>query len=217
MMFYIPKIRAQNRIGPHKGEIISILIGCLLGDAYGSNRSREGVRFSFKQSSKNKEYLFMIYEFFNKNGYCTNNIPRKYIVKLKHNDDVKDFERYEFVTYTFRSFKYIYEMFYKKQKKVLHLEKIKEYLDERALAHWIMDDGGYTGAGIRIATNAFTLKEVMFLKELLEDKFKLKCTIQEIYIKDKWSIYITKDSMTHLISIIKPYMHPSMYYKLGIK
>ncbi|KAN0036249.1 hypothetical protein ACTA71_009077 [Dictyostelium dimigraforme] len=203
-------VRAQNRIGPHKGEIISILIGCLLGDAYGSNRSREGVSFSFKQSSKNKEYLFMLYDIFNKNGYCTNNVPRKFIVKLKHKG-VKEFERYEFVTYTFRSFKAIYEMFYKKKKKVLNLEKIKEYLDERALAYWIMDDGVYTGAGIRIATNAFTLNEVSYLKDFLEEKFNLKCTIQEIYLEDRWSLYITKDSMNHLSTLIKPYMHSNYH------
>ncbi|KAM9977949.1 hypothetical protein ACTFIY_009626 [Dictyostelium cf. discoideum] len=90
------------------------------------------------------------------------------------------------------SFKAIYEMFYKKKKKVLNLEKIKEYLDERALAYWIMDDGVYTGAGIRIATNAFTLNEVSYLKDFLEEKFNLKCTIQEIYLEDRWSLYITK-------------------------
>jgi hypothetical protein len=56
--FYIPNIRADKRIGPHNKEIISVIIGSLLGDAYGNKKSVEGVRIVYKQGIKNKEYLF---------------------------------------------------------------------------------------------------------------------------------------------------------------
>lgn len=56
--FYISNIRAINRIGPHDKDVLSIIIGSLLGDAYANNRSGEGVRLCYRQSDKHQEYLF---------------------------------------------------------------------------------------------------------------------------------------------------------------
>ena len=81
-------VRAKNRIGPHNEEIISVLIGLLLGDGYANNRTGEGVRIAIKQSIIHKEYLFLLFKFFQERGYCTNNPPRLYIRKLK-NDQFK--------------------------------------------------------------------------------------------------------------------------------
>ena len=55
--FHINKIRAINRIGPHNLDILSVIIGSVLGDAYLSNRSGEGVRICYRQSIIHKEYL----------------------------------------------------------------------------------------------------------------------------------------------------------------
>jgi crotonobetainyl-CoA:carnitine CoA-transferase CaiB-like acyl-CoA transferase len=52
------KVRASNRIGPHNEEVISVLIGSLLGDCYASARTIEGTRFSYRQSQVHKDYLF---------------------------------------------------------------------------------------------------------------------------------------------------------------
>lgn len=57
------KVRASNRIGPHNKEVISVLIGSLLGDSYASGRTIEGTRFSYRQSKQHKDYLFLLYEF----------------------------------------------------------------------------------------------------------------------------------------------------------
>jgi hypothetical protein len=48
----------MNRIGPHSKDVISVLVGCILGDAYASRRGTQGTRFAFRQSIKHKEYLF---------------------------------------------------------------------------------------------------------------------------------------------------------------
>jgi ubiquinol-cytochrome c reductase cytochrome b subunit len=52
------KIRAINRIGPHNIDVISIIIGSLLGDGHANSRTIEGTRFFFKQSIIHKDYLF---------------------------------------------------------------------------------------------------------------------------------------------------------------
>ena len=105
-------------------------------------------------------------------------------------------------------------MFYKNGKKIKPLN-IYEYLTPLALAVWIMDDGGWTNSGIRIATNSFELKEVELLNDVLKSKYNLETTIQKIWIKDQYSIYIKKQSVNNLRNIVGPYMHSSMLYKLG--
>ena len=79
-----------------------------------------------------------------------------------------------------------------------------------------MDDGGWTNSGVRISTNSFELKEVELLNDVLKSKYNLDTTIQKIWIKDQYSIYIKKQSIPDLINIVKPFIHSSMLYKLGI-
>jgi hypothetical protein len=52
------KVKASKRIGPHNEDVISVLVGSLLGDSYGNRRSIEGTRFCYRQSIIHKEYLF---------------------------------------------------------------------------------------------------------------------------------------------------------------
>jgi hypothetical protein len=52
------KVRASKRIGPHNSDILSVIVGSLLGDCYANRRSIEGTRFVYKQSILHKDYLF---------------------------------------------------------------------------------------------------------------------------------------------------------------
>jgi hypothetical protein len=65
-------VKSKNRIGPHDEDVISVIVGSLLGDAYGNKRFVEGTRICFRQSIIHKEYLFWLYQFFNNRGYCSN-------------------------------------------------------------------------------------------------------------------------------------------------
>ncbi len=60
------RVRASSRIGPHNQDVLSVIIGSLLGDGYANARTIEGVRFSYRQSEIHKDYLFWLYEFFSK-------------------------------------------------------------------------------------------------------------------------------------------------------
>ena len=134
----------------------------------------------------------MIVLFFFTNGYCSNLEPRKSTIMLKHKGIKSIHYRFEFNTFTFRSFNWIHKMFYNRGKKYINKE-IEEYLTPLALAIWIMDDcccccceaaaaAGWANPGVRISTNSFTIEEVKFLVNILKEKFKLNCTIQ--YLKD---------------------------------
>ncbi len=210
------RVRAINRIGPHNHDVISVIVGSLLGDCYASKRSVEGTRLVYKQSIVHKDYLFWLYNFFNSRGYCSNLEPRMYTRKLKRVDQVKEYYGYEFHTYTFRSLDWVHRMFYKKGKKVVSLE-IEKYLTPLALAVWLMDDGGWAKPGTRISTKSLKLEEVQFLATVLRSKFNLDCTVQRIGTIDQYSIYIKGSSIPTLRQLVLPYVHPSMYYKLGLK
>jgi hypothetical protein len=106
-------------------------------------------------------------------------------------------------------------MFYHKGKKKISL-KIENYLTPLSLAVWIMDDGGWANPGVRISTYNFELKEVKFLVSLLKKLYDLDCTVQILKNGTQSSIYIKKESLSKLINLVLPYMHNSMYYKLGI-
>lgn len=78
LSFIIPNTRANKRIGPHNEDILSVLVGSLLGDGCAERSLSGGVRFIFRQSISHKDYLFWLYKFFNDRGYCSNNLPLGY-------------------------------------------------------------------------------------------------------------------------------------------
>ena len=78
-----------------------------------------------------------------------------------------------------------------------------------------MDDGSKQGSGLHINVYAFSKSDVDRLMNALQDKFNLKCSIH--YYKDnKPRIYIFKESMDTLITLVKPYFIKEMLYKLGL-
>ena len=154
------KTLTSNRVGPHNLEIISVLVGCLLGDAYSSKSKTliEGTSFRFKQSGRHKDYLFFLYDFFFTRGYCTDSGPRLYKTILINTANVKKiYYGYEFDLFTFSSLNWMYDLFYLNGKKSIS-EEIGHYLTPLALAFLIMDDGGWVSGSksVRIATNNFT-------------------------------------------------------------
>ena len=209
------RVKARSRIGPHNLDVVSVIVGSLLGDSYANRRSVEGTRICYRQSSINKEYLFWLYSFFFTRGYCSNLEPRKSITILKHKGIESVHYRYEFNTFTFRSFNWIHEMFYHKGKKVIK-PLIENYMTPLCLAIWISDDGCSAKPGVRIATNCFSYSETELLVKILKNKFNLDCTIQLLKTSNNYSIYIKSSSIPTLRKILLPHMHFSMKYKLGL-
>ena len=128
---------------------------------------------------------------------------------------IKKYYGYEFNTFTFRSFDWIYKMFYKNGKKRIH-SNLGSFLTPLALAIWISDDGCWVQSGVRISCNSFTLKEVELLIEIINQNFGLKSNIQKISTPNQYSIYIQNKSIPLLKKIVSPYIHSSMLYKLGL-
>ena len=73
--FHTKILKSDKRIGPHNVDVISLLIGTLIGDANLMQRSagdkKKSTRVRFRQSIIHKDYIFHLYDFFfYERGYC---------------------------------------------------------------------------------------------------------------------------------------------------
>jgi hypothetical protein len=91
------------------------------------------------------------------------------------------------------------------------------YFDPIVLAYWVMCDGSVHTSGFLFCTDSFSKASIQILVCILINKFDLACSI---HVKRKakchYRIYIPARSMERLRTIVRPHMHPSFYYKLGL-
>lgn len=206
------------KIGPHNIEVISIIVGSTLGDMHLEKRLNGiGTRFKFVQSNKNVEYLMWFHKFFSDRGYCNLNIPK---LKTRIRKKGKITFEYNINSYTYASLNWIHEMFYifnKEQKKYIKIlpKNLEKFLTPLALAIWFMDDGSKINKSARIATNNFSKEEIKILCSILNKKYNIKASVISGGKSKGYILYIYKDSMPNFSKIVKPYMLPSLYYKLG--
>lgn len=95
-----------------------------------------------------------------------------------------------------------------------------ENLTAVSLAYWIMDDGSYNKIKgcLILCTDSYSKEDVSRLISILKDKFNLSCGITKNIQNEKiyYRIRINKSPLSSLILSIKPYLIPSMYYKVGL-
>ena len=208
--FSYNRVPSNKRIGPHNYEVLSLLIGSLLGDGH-MEKDGNGSRFCFYQKGDHIEYILWLHSTLLKHGYCKQNIPK---IQTRIIDGKLTYYC-RFRTFTFSSFNWIHENFYHKGKKIIPT-LIAEYISPLALAIWIMDDGGWIkNRGLKLSTNCFTLKEIKFLVSILEEKYSLSLAIHSAGKIDQYYIYIPKKILPVLIPLVLPHMHPYFLYKLN--
>ena len=70
------RTRAILRIGPHNKDVLSIIFGSLLGDAYAEKRAGGlGTIIIFYQEAVHVGYLYYLHKLFSNLGYCNPKIP----------------------------------------------------------------------------------------------------------------------------------------------
>jgi len=84
---------------------------------------------------------------------------------------------------------------------------IADLLSEVSLAYWIMDDGSFTGSGLKLHTNAFSLEELNLLIKALDKNFSIKASVNvSNREKSQFSLYISKNQMSLVKDlVIKPW------------
>jgi len=195
-------------------EVKEVLIGILLGDGHIVRRSpTANSRLVYAQTAiKHKEYFDYVFGFFL--PFCVNDYTSQSRLVVD-NRTKKTYSAISFTTMQLPCFNLYRELFYDSNKKKIVPGNISELLTPRGLAFWIMDDGSKQNEGLHISVYGFTNADVDKLMFTLQDKFHLKCSIH--YNRDnKPRIYIFKESMPSLITLVKPYFIKEMLYKLGL-
>ena len=178
---------ANEKLNP---EIFEITTGILLGDA---NLQRPSscrfYRLRFAQNSIRQDYVIHLFKKY-KNGVKIDSTkplisqtePRLYLYKTRVNKLNK--KSYCFETRISSAFNEHANLFYFNQssKKNLcnNLDIFYDILTPKALAYWYMDDGTWPNKkakSFQLCTHGYTVKQVTFLSNLLNTKFKLITTI----------------------------------------
>lgn len=77
-----------------------------------------------------------------------------------------------------------------------------------------MGDGSKQNEGMHLSVYAFDKDECNLLIEALKYNFELNCTLH--HHVSGYRIYIDKNSTTKVRNLVKPYIVPTMFYKLGL-
>lgn len=189
-------------------ELEQLIIGSMLGDGYltkishGAKNSRLSIAHSINQKlyANWKHDILSSYNLGNK--LCYNKI-----INSRYKNGF--IEEYRFKSKADPIFTYVRNLFYPDDKKILNLDYISK-INELGLAIWILDDAHKAPYGYQINTQSFSIQEIEFLRDLLLSKFNIKTTYQ----KFDNIIYIRSSSVNQLDDLIKPYVIPSMEYKL---
>ena len=185
-----------------------ILIGLILGDGHLEKLYTPTLgRLKVEQSYKNKNYVNWLYREF------TNWVRSKPKSKEKKVWN-KTYQNYGFLTYGHRLLGEFQETFYRRRKKIIPNDLEKD-ITPLGLAVWYMDDGSIKSTrhrGLFLNTQDFRISDVRKLQRILSGKFGISSSTR----KDEKGvqIYLGGKSGEKFIEIIKPYIIPSMEYKI---
>lgn len=185
-----------------------VINGCLLGDGRLESRSITGsARLRIHQGWRQKELVFWKYKIL-KN--LVSAPPRK-IVCWKNPRNNEDYFSWYFHTLTLEELREFYQKFYKDGEKRLP-QRNTEVLTPLSLAVWVMDDGCYDGDSIILNTQNLSLSENKTLQKVFKKRFDLISGINKD--RDEWRLRFKKQSVPKLQGLIRPYIIPSMRYKI---
>ena len=182
-----------------------VLLGTLLGDS--SLRIDKGCKsptISCAHSIKQKEYCeYKTKIFKNLGAHCK--CHKRHIADKRNNKLYEDCTMYIPANPALKSW---YDSFYKDKVKCIPFNLFK-YFTPVSLAFMYMDDGSKIGNTYQIATNCFTKEEITKFRIFLLEKFNLETSMFKSHV-----LYIKQCSANRFTELIKPYIIPSMQYKL---
>ena len=189
-----------------------ILIGVILGDGHIEKLYNPILgKLKIEHSYKQKDYVDWLYREFRS---WVRSKPRLRKVKAFG----KIYWKYGFATYGHRLLGEFRERFYKGKKKVVP-RSLEKDITPLGLAVLYMDDGSIKSKrhkGVFLNTQGFEDDELRILQKILENKFGIKSTTREQTRGKitKKQIYFGGEAGERLIALIRPYIIPSMEYKI---
>jgi len=198
-----------QELTPHQNEfMVGTMLGdgCLLVAKNGTN-----AWLTVKHSYEQLPYVEWKYDIMKSFAGCD----------IKHCDDYahgKLYRKAYFRTICHPVFTDLHNTFYDNGVKVVTNE-IVSMLTPFSIAVWFMDDGTRSRNHLEFATHSYTPPELERLQKVLRRKFNVHTSLWFAQYRKgsnqkMFKIGILKRSVGDFISIIKPYMIPSMMYKI---
>ena len=206
---YLGKGTSEQLVGKEMGYLEQVIIGNLLGDAWMERKSpTANARLRYEQTSpKHDDRFYYTYHYYAL--YCSGNS------RTRIRTDLRTGTVYTMNMFTTRAMPFFtpfYELFYINGVKTVPLN-IAEYLTPVSIAFWIMDDAHWNG-GLTFNTQSFSVEGVELLARTINTKLNINSYLR---MEDGLpTIYVPKRDVFTLAEAVKPFMHPSTYYKLGI-
>ncbi len=187
-----------------------ILVGTILGDGHLETQN-QGRTFRLKvdHSINQKEYAEWLYAKF-KNLTLTGLQLKQQVV------NEKQYQKYWFSTISVGAFRYYGQLFYVRNKKVVP-QIISKLVTPLSLAVWFMDDGSLKSKAHRariINTQSFDAVSLQRLQDMLLKKFNIKTTLRNQ--KEGMQLYIPSTEIEKFVTLVRPFIIPSMEYKIKI-
>jgi len=181
----------------------TIFIGTLLGDAWLTKSSNNSYRGGFAHKEQNLDYIKYKYNLLQ--AHCTS-------IRFKRIDKTKGNSQYVVRFKANPEFKNLHKVLYKNGKKKI-TNNILKYFTEQSLALFYQDDGSKIKSkcnyfGYKIAMYGFDKESKKLFQDFLFLKWGLKTSISSDCLR------LLKPSILKFKYLIKPYIVPSMLYKL---
>ena len=189
----------------------NIIVGSILGDGCLETQSNgRTYRLKIEQSLLHKDYVDWLYAKL-KNLVLTE--PREKKKRIME----KKYQNYGFQTISCGNLRFFAQQFYDKNSKNKKIPKnIGRLLNPLALTVWFMDDGQIKSKKHRallINSQCFSKNDLKLLQDALKNKFGIETTLKKE--KTGYRIYLLSKTIHKFLAVIKPYIIPSMEYKLG--
>lgn len=188
----------------------AILVGLLLGDGHLETQNKgRTFRLKVEHSLNQKYYVDWLYHQFKKLVLTKPQIKKQQINGVTY-------EKYWFSTISIGAFRFYGQQFYPKGKKVVP-KTIAKLATPLSLAIWFMDDGSLKSSLHKariINTQGFSELDLEVLQEMLNSKFGISTTLRKQ--QEGKQIYIPAVETEKFINLIKPFVIPSMEYKIKL-
>jgi len=190
----------------------SVLIGLLLSDGWltFASKTNKNARLGFKQSLAHSAHVWFVFSILS--HYCSSSPSLTSGIRARNR-----FYGLQFFTRSLPCFTELHSLFYPNGIKVIPSNIYDLLTPPAGLAHLIMGDGSVSRHGLILCTNSYSLEDIVRLMNVLMIRYRLECTIHKKRQNNKieFMIYIRQSSVPLLRTIVIPYMHSSMLYKLG--
>ena len=184
-------------------EQLEIIYGSLLGDLCIS-KTRNKARLSFNQGGKHEEYFDHLCSLFPGLLGRINKTPRY------DNRTKKYYNKFYVRSLAHNVYLEIYNEVYINNVKTITKEWLSK-ITPKGIAYWFMDDGSKRGL---FATNCFSEEECKMLQDMFLTKFNIKTRLYCPPNLNQCTLCIKQESLVDFENLIRPYIIPSMEYKL---